>query len=204
MLFLRKPNAARVERFLSGQALARPTYDPSEASTACERRFALDVHRTIVGCGYDAFLAAREALRSWRHLQLPWVEAYPSSLRVAEGSEVALLAHHYGFWSLNACRVASISSEDDTRQVWGFTYRTLSAHMECGEERFVVEFDSTRGLVVYEIAARSRPSATIARVGYPVTRRVQARFRLDSGVALKAAVTELLAVPLPNTVEHHS
>ena len=44
------------------------------------------------------------------------------------------------------------------------------------------------GEVLYVIRAASRPRALLARLGYPVTRSLQARFRRDSAAAIARAI----------------
>ncbi|WP_299051893.1 DUF1990 family protein [uncultured Nocardioides sp.] len=66
------------------------------------------------------------------------------------------------------CRVVALVDEPTRR---GFVYGTLPGHPECGEESFVVEEDD-EGLRV-TVAATSRPATLLARLGGPVTHRVQ-------------------------------
>ena len=54
---------------------------------------------------------------------------------------------------------------------YGFAYGTLPGHPERGEEAFVVERDKTGA--VFKIIVFSRPAELLARLGGPVTRRIQ-------------------------------
>ena len=63
---------------------------------------------------------------------------------------------------------------------FGFAYGTLPNHGEEGEEIFEVGFDPDSGDVTYNLRAASRPRAALARIGYPIVRALQARFRRDS------------------------
>jgi uncharacterized protein (UPF0548 family) len=102
---------------------------------------------------------------------------------------VAVLVRHLGFWSLNACRVLErIGKPGDT--TFGFSYGTLMNHAECGEEMFQVSLEPQTGAVSYSIRAVSRPRALLARLGYPVTRSFQARFRRDSAAAMTRATSD--------------
>lgn len=76
----------------------------------------------------------------------------------------------------------------DTGHEFGFGYGTLTNHAEEGEEIFSLRFDEASGAVTYAIRAASKPRAALARIGYPVTRAFQARFRRDSPAALARAV----------------
>lgn len=66
------------------------------------------------------------------------------------------------------CRVAYVVEEPDRV---GFAYGTLPGHPECGEEFFAVERRGGGATMV--VRAFSKPATLLARVGGPVTRRVQ-------------------------------
>jgi hypothetical protein len=57
----------------------------------------------------------------------------------------------------------------------GFAYRTLEGHPECGEETFVVEKNLATGKITVALRSWSRPGLWLARLAYPVTRRLQLR-----------------------------
>ena len=109
---------------------------------------------------------------------------------VAPGTVVAVLVRHLGFWSMNGCRVVYAIAGDGSRE-FGFAYGTLTNHAETGEELFKVALRPGTGEVTYVIRAASRPRALLARLGYPVTRSLQARFRRDSAAAMGRAVAGL-------------
>lgn len=69
------------------------------------------------------------------------------------------------------CRVVYVIDEPG---VWGFAYGTLPHHAECGEESFVVTKDNDEN-VTFTVESLSRPAKPIARLGYPITRVIQAR-----------------------------
>ncbi len=77
---------------------------------------------------------------------------------------------------------------DETHARFGFAYGTLTNHAENGEELFEVFLDTQTDDVIYRIRAVSRPQAALARMGYPVVRHLQARFRRDSAAAMRRAV----------------
>ena len=100
---------------------------------------------------------------------------------------MAVLIRHLGFWSLNGCRVLySVGSLDDVAR-FGFAYGTLTNHAESGEELFEVFIDPQTDEVLYRIRAISWPQATLARVGQPIVRVLQERFRDHSAAAMKRA-----------------
>jgi uncharacterized protein (UPF0548 family) len=90
---------------------------------------------------------------------------------------------------MNACRVVYLL-DDEAGGVLrsGFAYGTLPAHAEIGEERFSVEWRLTDDSVRYDLFAFSRPGRFLARVGYPVARRMQRRFARESKQAMLDAV----------------
>jgi uncharacterized protein (UPF0548 family) len=71
---------------------------------------------------------------------------------------------------------------------FGFAYGTLPGHAESGEERFLVEWDRAGGDVWYDLLAFSRPRHVLARLGYPLARRLQNRFAKESAAAMRRAV----------------
>ena len=150
--------------------------------------FRIDEHTTIVGHGDAAFGRAKAALSAWKHLELGWVEVFPKDAPIAVGTVVVLLVSHLAFWSLNGCRVVYSLGEEGQPQ-FGFAYGTLSNHAEAGEELFKVSLNADTGAVAYDIRAVSRPRATLAKLGYPLARALQSRFRRDSVRALARAVT---------------
>ncbi len=77
---------------------------------------------------------------------------------------------------------------DDT--TFGFAYGTLTNHAEMGEEIFQVSISPESGEVSYSIRAASKPRAALARIGYPITRLLQARFRRESIAAMQRAIRE--------------
>jgi len=96
------------------------------------------------------------------------------------------LVRHLGFWSLNGCRV--VRAVDEPGHRLAVSYGTLINHAESGEELFEVSLDIPTAAVSYRIRAVSRPRAAAALIGYPVARRLQARFRTDSVEAMRRAV----------------
>jgi uncharacterized protein (UPF0548 family) len=68
-------------------------------------------------------------------------------------------------------------------------------HAEQGEEIFEVLLRPETYEVVYRIRAVSRPRALLARMGYPVARMFQARFRRDSAEAMRRASMSMARTP---------
>jgi uncharacterized protein (UPF0548 family) len=185
MFLARRPAAADINQFLRN-SMELPLSCASPG--ILDREVAAARHDEIAGViGHGAADSARAvaALRAWEHFHLGWVELHPEGAPIARGTVVAVLIRHLGFWSLNGCRVLAVD-EGDAR--FGFTYGTLPNHAEAGEERFEVWCDPTDDRVWYRIRAISSPHALLARIGQPMVRALQARFRRDSLAAMRRAV----------------
>jgi len=192
-LMLRKPDPAIIQQFLDAEAKRSFSYS-AVGATASQPPSGYDVDHTRIklGEGEPVFLAAKAALERWEHFRLGWAEAWPSDTPIQEGGGVAMVARSFGLWSLNACRIVYVVNEDGKR--FGFAYGTLPGHVESGEERFLIERDMTDGSVWYDILAFSRPRHILAHLGYPWVRRLQTRFREDSGAAMQRAVSMAFGV----------
>ncbi len=88
-----------------------------------------------------------------------------------------------GFVTTSLCRVIYVIDEADR---FGFGYGTLATHVECGEERFMVERDG-EGNVYYDVYSFSLPRYPLARLCAPVARALPRRFLRDSGAAMSDA-----------------
>jgi uncharacterized protein (UPF0548 family) len=151
--------------------------------------FVHDFSRSGLGKGLRAFDAAREAFRRWEQFDLGWVRVANSTPRIAPGELVAVEAHTVCFWSINLSRVVEVV---DSPTRFGFMYATTEFHVEEGQERFVIDFDSASESVSYLIEAISRPRNLLTRIGYPFTRAAQHRFAKDSHARMRRSVLDRL------------
>jgi uncharacterized protein (UPF0548 family) len=103
------------------------------------------------------------------------------------GTVVAVLIRHLGFWSLNGCRVVYEAGSPSDGSRFGYAYGTLTNHAEAGEELFEILIDPATEIVSYYIRAASWPRA-LAKLGQPIVRALQARFRAHSAAAMKRVV----------------
>lgn len=181
------PAANRLSRVLYQQRGASFSY-PQVGATATEfpRGYNHDRLRIPLGYGDAVFEAACQALRNWRQFPAAWTSIYPAAAPLAAGTEVVLLIHVLGLWWTGGCRIVYTIDEAGPPRQFGFAYGTLPSHVECGEERFLIDMDAA-GQVWYEIAAFSRPRHWLLRLGYPLVRRYQAKFRRDSALAMQVA-----------------
>jgi uncharacterized protein (UPF0548 family) len=184
---MRRPTEREIDRFLQASHDLPLSYEPVGSASQRRPGFDFDEHVTVVGNDDAAYIRAKAALARWKHFQLGWADLFPRQPPIDPGTVVAVMFRHVGFWSLNGCRVVyRIGGEDDVE--FGFAYGTLANHAECGEEIFKVALDTQTGDVSYTIRAVSKPRVALARLGYPVVRLLQARFRRDSARAVAAAI----------------
>jgi uncharacterized protein (UPF0548 family) len=182
-----RPSPEDIDRFLDASRKLPLSYAPVGLARTGAPGFRVDEEIVAVGTGDAAFARATAALTEWRHFDLGWVQLHPPRAHITDGTVVAVAIRHFGFWSLNGCRVV-YSTSDPRQSTFGFAYGTLTNHAECGEEIFEVRLDPGTGEVTYRIRAVSRPRAPLARLGYPLTRMLQARFRRDSAAAVRRAI----------------
>jgi len=187
MFLALRPSPAAIHRFLeeshalslSGEPVGR-LRDPRTGTPA--------TGDWTVGRGAADFGRARAALRAWRQFDVGWIELHPHGAGTEVGTDVALLARHLGFWSLNGCRVVYHVGDTAQGPRFGYAYATLPTHAMAGEEVFEVALDPATDAVTYRIRAIARPQALLARIGRPVVRALQRRFRRDSLAAVRRAV----------------
>jgi uncharacterized protein (UPF0548 family) len=115
------------------------------------------------------FDATSEDLMTWRAHERAGLRASVSSPRAEEGT-VVLMRLGVGVLSLRIpCRIVYVVDEPRRR---GFAYCTLPGHPESGEELFLLERrDDER--IVFTITGFSKPATVAARLGGPITRRLQ-------------------------------
>ena len=188
MFLAHRPGARVIEEFIQDSQSLPLSYDQIGVAKQSPSDFRIDETSAKIGRGKFAFERAKLALHEWRHFELGWVEIFPKNASIEPGTTVAVLIHHFWFWSLNGCRVLYELGDrlDDTN--FGFAYGTLTNHAEMGEEIFQVSISPGSEEVSYSIRAASKPRAALAWIGYPITRILQTRFRRESLAAMQRAL----------------
>ncbi len=186
MFLARRPSRADIDRFITQSAELPLSYRPVGILHAPSAAARITDVRAAIGRGDADFARACAALRDWRQCDIGWVELHPHGAAVDVGTNVAVVVRHLGFWSMNGCRVVYHVGDGGTR--FGYAYGTLPTHAEAGEELFEVSLDEATGEVVYRLRATARPRALLARIGAPIARSLQARFRRDSADAMRRAI----------------
>jgi uncharacterized protein (UPF0548 family) len=187
MFFATRPSSQAIERFIGNSEELPFSYSPIGILKTDTGRHDLDEQVVAIGRGQADFERARNALRVWKQFDIGWVELFPRQAPATAGTVVVVLIRHFGFWSLNGCRVAYVEGDRERDTRFGFAYGTLTNHAEAGEELFEVLLDPQTEEVKYRIRAVSWPRVALTRIGYPIVRLLQARFRRDSAEAMKRA-----------------
>jgi uncharacterized protein (UPF0548 family) len=189
MFLALRPSPKRIDRFIRECEQLPLSYAPVGIvrTEPVGRRF--DEAVVTIGRGASDFRRAQRALRAWKQFDIGWVELFPRYASTAAGTNVAVLIRHLGFWSLNGARVVYGAGRGIEDGLFGFAYGTLGNHAEAGEELFEVALDEHSGDVTYRIRAMSWPHAPVTRIGQPIVRLLQARFRRDSLAAMTRAIT---------------
>jgi uncharacterized protein (UPF0548 family) len=125
--------------------------------------------REVVGSGRGAFDRAAAAVFRWSAQRGAGLRVQAGGPASTPGTVVLMTAGLRRFGLDVPCRVVWVVDEPDRR---GFGYGTLPGHPESGEESFVVSLRPD-GDVVYGLRAFSRPATRLARLGGPVSTRVQ-------------------------------
>ncbi len=182
MFFVRKPTQAVIDEFLSGQQKSIFSYEEiGTTNSSVPRNYIIDHNRVMLGRGPQAFRQGMDRLRAWQMFNLGWVHVFPPEASISTGQTVAVLVSHFGFWSLNACRIVYTF---DNERSYGFAYGTLQDHAEQGEERFSIDWSIEDDSVWYNILAFSRPRKWQARIALPLSRSLQKKFARDSLAAM--------------------
>jgi len=188
---LTAPSEDEIRRFISKQRDSGFSYPEVGASaTALPAGYNVDHNRLQLGRGEGTWQRATEAIRAWRMFSMPWVNLHWARAPIQVGTDIAVSVHHFGFYSLNACRIVYVVNEEEPVKRFGFAYGTLAEHAESGEERFTVEWNRDEDKVWYDILAFSRPRQMLAKLGYPLSRLLQKRFAEGSKAAMVETVRQ--------------
>jgi uncharacterized protein (UPF0548 family) len=182
---LTAPSDSDIRRFISKVKDTGFSYlEVGASATTAPAGYNVDHNRVRLGRGDGTWQRAVEAIRAWRMFSMPWVSLHWPSAPIQVGTDVAVSIHHFGFYSLNACRIVYVVDEEGPIERFGFAYGTLGEHAESGEERFTVEWNREDDSVWYDILAFSRPRQMLAKLAYPLSRLLQKQFAKGSKLAM--------------------
>jgi len=185
-----RPNDEAIRLFLTAQQQLPYSYvEIGATKTIPPQGYDIDHNRIQLGTGREVFTRAKEAVRRWEMFNLGWLQLWTPAAPIAVGTTVAVLAHVWSIWILNACRIVYVIDDTGPIDIFGFAYGTLPGHVERGEERFTVQWNHADDSVWYDLLAFSRPNHWLTRLGYLYVRRLQKRFARASQQAMLSAVT---------------
>jgi uncharacterized protein (UPF0548 family) len=188
MFSLSQPAINDIQHFIAAQQSLPHSYTEVGATRDTPPSgYVIDHNRIKLGTGRDTFVHAHNALRRWEMFNLHWLHLYEPTAPIVVGTTVAVLAHIWGLWIMNACRIVYVIDEIGPTDIFGFAYGTLPGHAERGEERFTVQWNHADDSVWYDILAFSRPNHWLARCGYLYVRQLQKRFARESLQAMFTA-----------------
>ena len=190
MFALNPPTPQAFDRLVARSRARALTYpDPGITRDGrAPRGFVTDHNRVVLGQGETVFECALAALRRWAMFDIPWLALNPRAAPIEPGETVAVIPRHFGFVSINLCRIVYVVDEQTPQATrFGFGYGTLPGHVGRGEERFLIEWQHADDSVHYDIFAVSRPGNILTRLGYPVMRLMQRRFARASKAAMVRA-----------------
>jgi len=177
MFKISEPSERDVAKFIESQRNLDFTYREVGATNATPpAKYTVDHNRIKLGFGEDVYRRAIDVLKNWKQFDLGWVTIVPRGVALEVGATVAIKARAFGTWSLSASRVVYLVRE---RRRFGFAYGTLPDHVECGEERFLIEWLADNS-VWYDILAFSKPRHPLVRMSAPLARMLQKRFARES------------------------
>lgn len=192
MFTLRRPPPRRLDAVLRAQREHALSYAGAGA-TRSGRPLAADLprnrYRRRIGRGERDFAAAVDALRRWEMYELAWTVLHPAGAPVATGSDVLTVVRHFGFWSINPCRVVYVHDATAApHPTFSFALGTLPGHSERGEERFRVSLDPRDGGVWFDLLAFAGAAHPLVRLGYPLMLLLQRGFARAAAGAVERAV----------------
>jgi len=185
-----RPDDEAIRLFLTAQRQLPYSYvEIGATKTIPPQGYDIDHNRIQLGTGREVFTRAKEAVRRWEMFNLGWLQLRTPAAPIAVDTTVAVLAHVWSIWILNACRIVYVIDDTGPIDIFGFAYGTLPGHVERGEERFTVQWNHADDSVWYDLLAFSRPNHWLTRLGYLYVRRLQKRFAQASQQAMLSAVT---------------
>jgi uncharacterized protein (UPF0548 family) len=125
--------------------------------------------RVVLGRGEELFPAVVAGMRDWRIHRLAGLRLRPGTATPQVGSDFSAGLPLLGFTLWVPCRVVWVQ---DDGAGYGYGFGTVRGHPEAGEEAFLASLAGD-GTVSFALRAFSRPVSWVARLGGPVTDRLQ-------------------------------
>jgi uncharacterized protein (UPF0548 family) len=177
MIYLKIPNALKINAFIEKEKQLPYTYTPIGGTKSKKiDSYDNDFAKIKLGEGDVFFEKAKKLICDWKMFPLGWTKILGENKSIQEGTSIVMMARFMGVWFRNSCKIVYVIDEKNR---FGFAYGTLPGHIESGEELFLVEINEQKE-VFYSIKAFSRPRHFLAKIGYPIIRILQEKFRQDS------------------------
>src|ERR1700733_3641092 len=109
-----KPARSRIDMFISPEVGSSRQQAP--------KTYTVDHNRIKLGQGAETFERAKLAIRQWKMFEMPWVHLCWPDTPIEPGSTVAVLVSHFGFWSMNACRIVYVVEGHGSLERYGLAY----------------------------------------------------------------------------------
>lgn len=195
MFFFGKPRPRDVERFFQKALNSSFSYEELRATQdQIPTSFTIDRYAQFLGHGREIFEAGKKAILDWKMYPAGWTRIHCFD-ELAENTTFVAEIAHFGFHSLNACRVLYFmddKAEEERGDVtrFGFGFGTLEDHAECGEEVFTIEWHAPSDEVYFRILAMSKPQSCLVRLAWPLGRMLQKRFAYEARQSVLQAVKQ--------------
>lgn len=181
MLFFLKPSETLIQSRLAERSVMAFSYAYVGATRSTPPAgWRINHMRLQVGTGRAKFDALVEALFSWKLLATDGLQVFPSTEKLEQNTDVAILSRHFGIWSVDFCRVLYVLKNQPEQRGnvlrTGFGYGTLPGHAVRGEELFSIEWHTATEEVWYDIYSFSLPATPLVRLIAPIARATQKRF----------------------------
>ena len=188
MIRLFRPDEKAISEALARVSGGPLSYDtPGMTRRAPKPGWPVNQIRTALGRGSQVWERAVGALERWEQYHTDWTTLAPPEPALIPGTNFAALGRHYGFWSVNCCRVVYGPEDAGSDGLYAYAIGTLDDHSESGEERFLIERDDDE-TVWFELVAYARARHPLGRLAPPLVTRVQRKFARDAAAAMKRAV----------------
>ena len=181
MFLLGSPGIDRIRQILEDNSRAPFSYPETGATrTLLPPDYLVQREQFHLGEGSQVFYRAKGAVQRWQMFDVDWLRLYYPGTPTA-GSAFIVLVGILGIRVVNVYRIVYVI--DEPRR-YGFAFGTVSPNLRAGEQRFLVEWRADNS-VCYEVLAFFIERQFLARLAYPIARKLQQKFRNDSGLAMQ-------------------
>lgn len=188
MFRIRRPSDQALDELLARAANEAVTYREIGATrdVVLPPGYRHDRFEARIGSGRSAYERSVQALRAWQAQRGAGLAVWPAEAMALDDATVLLLIRVGPVWAIAPCRVVYTEEAADT---FAFAYGTLPGHPERGEVAFTLQHGAD-GAVSFRILSFSRPAHSFARLGAPLSRRLQRHVTLRYVSAMRAAATD--------------